>query len=214
MNVDLVDHMGSDLTVVNAARVSFDKHKDVFNEDDIKLINYLAKHNHWTPFAHPQITFRVHVPFAVARQLFKHKIGGVENEVSRRYVDNAPEFYYPEKWRGRAKNVKQGSGADLEPGDQYLVDMAYETAMNEAAKAYKTMIKRGVCPEQARLVLPASTYTTWIWTASLSFWARVCKQRLDKHAQKETQMVAAQIDSHCRELFPISWRALSGGNQG
>lgn len=209
MRVDLVDHMGSDLTVVNAARVSFDKHKDVFDEDDIKLINYLAKHNHWTPFAHPQVSFRVHVPFFVARQLFKHKVGGVENEVSRRYVSDAPEFYYPKEWRARPPNIKQGSGVHLHPGDGFLADATYETAMRDATKAYQALLKRGVAPEMARMVLPQSTYTTWIWTASLSFWARVCKLRLDKHAQKETQMVAAQIDNHCRGLFPISWEALT-----
>lgn len=209
MQVDLLDHMGTDLTVVNAARVSFSKYKDVFDEDDAKLIRYLAKHKHWTPFAHPQITFRVHVPFAVARQLFKHKIGGVENEVSRRYVSDAPEFYYPEKWRGRAESAKQGSGDDLHPGDAYLCDMIYETAMKDALKAYKGLLKRGVAPEMARFVLPLSAYTTWIWTASLSFWARVCAQRLKDDAQYETRVPVAQISGHCAVLFPISWEALT-----
>ena len=210
MQVDLVDHMGNDLTVVNAARVSFNKQKDVFTEDDAKLISYLARNNHWTPFAHPQVTFRVHVPFFVARQLFKHKVGGVENEVSRRYVDDAPEFYYPDEWRGKAKNVKQGSAGPMEAGDQYLVNMTYEAAMEHAVKAYKLLIKRGVAPEMARMVLPQSTYTTWIWTASLSFWARVCFQRLKDDAQRETREVVAHIDAHCKALFPVSWKALRG----
>ena len=209
MQVDLLDHMGTDLTVANAARVSFSKHKDVFDEDDAKLIRYLAKHNHWTPFAHPQISFRVHVPFFVARQLFKHKVGGVENEVSRRYVSDAPEFYYPKEWRARPPNIKQGSGVHLHPGDGFLADSTYETAMRDATKAYQALLKRGVAPEMARMVLPQSTYTTWIWTASLSFWGRVCKQRFDKDAQEETRMAVADIDRHCGGLFPVSWEALT-----
>jgi thymidylate synthase (FAD) len=209
MNVDLLDHMGTDLTVVNAARVSFSKHKDVFDEDDAKLIRYLAKHGHWTPFAHPQVSFRVHVPFFVARQLFKHKVGGVENEVSRRYVSDAPEFYYPTAWRSRPANIKQGSGVHLHPGDGFLADATYETAMRDATKAYQALLKRGVAPEMARMVLPQSTYTTWIWTASLSFWARVCKLRQDKDAQEETRMAVADIDRHCGDLFPVSWEALT-----
>ena len=213
MQVDLLDHMGTDLTVANAARVSFSKHKDVFDEDDAKLIRYLAKHNHWTPFAHPQISFRVHVPFFVARQLFKHKVGGVENEVSRRYVSDAPEFYYPKEWRARPPNIKQGSGVHLHPGDGFLADSTYETAMRDATKAYQALLKRGVAPEMARMVLPQSTYTTWIWTASLSFWGRVCKQRSDKDAQEETRMAVAGIDRHCGDLFPVSWEVLMGGGK-
>lgn len=211
MRVDLVDYMGTDLTVANAARVSFDKHKDVFDEADAKLISYLAKHGHWTPFAHPQVTFRVHVPIAVARQLFKHKVGGTENEVSRRYVDNAPEIYYPEYWRGRAANAKQGSGGHLSLAATKLARNAYHDAVGFAVQAYEKLLELGVAPEQARFVLPQSTYTTWIWTGSLSFWARVCRLRLDHHAQEETQLVAAQIYDHCEALFPVSWAALTEG---
>lgn len=211
MRVDLVDHMGTDLTVANAARVSFDKHKDVFDEADARLIKYLAKHGHWTPFAHPQVTFRVHVPIAVARQLFKHKVGGTENEVSRRYVDNAPEIYYPEYWRERAANAKQGSGGHLSPADAHRAAIVYGGAMALLVQAYETLLELGVAPEQARFVLPQSTYTTWIWTGSLSFWARVCRLRLDHHAQEETQLVAAQIYDHCQTLFPVSWDALTEG---
>ena len=214
MHVDLLDHMGNDLDVVNAARVSFAKFKEEFDPSDDKLIDYLAREDHWSPFAHTSVKFRVRAPIFVARQLAKHQVGAAWNEESRRYVDDAPEFYYPDEWRGRAKNVKQGSGVVMDDGDQYLVNMTYEAAMEHAMKAYHTLLKRGVAPEMARSILPQSTYTTWIWTGSLFFFARVCKLRLDAHAQKETRDIAQQIYNHCQNIFPVSWKYLFASRKG
>ena len=212
MQVELIDHMGKDLSVVNAARVSFAKRKTVLDEADAKLISYLAKHNHWSPFAHTCLSFRVSSPIFVARQLAKHQVGAAWNEESRRYIDSEPMVYYPDAWRERAENVKQGSGGTLHAGDSFLTDIVYQTAMNDALRAYQTLLKRGVAPEQARMVLPQSTMTGWMWTGSLLFFARVCQLRLDDHSQKETRDVAVQIAKHCRKKFPVSWKALMGEN--
>jgi thymidylate synthase (FAD) len=221
MKVDLIDFMGNDLTVVNAARVSMDKAStwlsesecptdpitggkippyERLKEEDKKLIKYLAKHNHWTPFGHPQVTFRIKAPIFVARQLGKHQVGMVWNEVSRRYVDSEPEFFEPDKWRGKADNVKQGSSdkviRDITINHQPYID------------GYNRLLEVGVCPEQARMVLPQSMYTEWYWTGSLASWARVCKLRLDPHTQKETRDIAELIDAEMIKLFPISWKEL------
>jgi len=219
MKVTYIDHMGSDLRVVNAARVSFDKvstwEKSDYNlndqslvnvllEKDAKLIRYLAKHKHWTPFGHCQATFRIKAPIFVARQLEKHQVGMVWNEVSRRYVDSDPEFYRPNFWRARADNAKQGS-SDWEVT---FFDCPATTSESEAILAYKTLLDADVCPEQARMVLPQSMYTEWYWTGSLAAWARVCHLRLDRHTQKETQDVAKMLDKEMEKLYPISWEAL------
>jgi thymidylate synthase (FAD) len=212
--------MGSDLRVVNAARVSFDKVStwekvsdndpveaaivNVLSEKDAKLIRYLAKHKHWTPFGHCQATFRIKAPIFVARQLGKHQVGMVWNEVSRRYVDNEPEFYRPDFWRARADNAKQGS-SDWEVT---FFDCPATTSESEAILAYKALLDADVCPEQARMVLPQSMYTEWYWTGSLAAWARVCHLRLDRHTQKETQDVAKMLDKEMEKLYPISWKAL------
>jgi thymidylate synthase (FAD) len=219
MKVDYVDHMGSDLTVVNAARVSFDKHKDKFDESDEKLIKYLASNGHWTPFSHPVITVRVTVPIFVARQLFKHKVGMTENEVSRRYVDDTPEFFYPEVWRGRPTNgAKQGSSEDVVKSILFKgtaesweseIDNLYSLHITQCENLYNSMIEGGVAPEQARMVLPQSMYTSWYWTGSLASFARIYKQRTDSHAQKETQEVATMLDEIIRPLFPVSWKELT-----
>lgn len=208
MKVELVDKMGTDLMTVNTARVSFAKHKTAMDASDEKLIAYLAKHNHWLPFAHATIQFRISAPIFVARQLAKHQVGAVWSEESRRYIDDEPEIYAPGRWRMRPANVKQGSGENLHPGDDYLAASTYDTAMKDAAKAYQTMLKRGVAPEMARMVLPQSAVTSWIWTGSLLFFSRVCQLRLDDHAQAETRAVAEKIHDICAILFPISWREL------
>lgn len=211
--VELVDSMGSDLTVVNAARVSFDKESNwedcqgyCLNERDKKLIHYLAKHNHWSPFAHTSIQLRINAPIFVARQLVKHQVGGVWNEVSRRYVDDEPVFYFPEKWRKRAENVKQGSSEEASVFDtqKSLAINGVESILN----LYMWMLDHGVAPEQARMVLPQNMMTTWYWTGSLMFFNRVYTQRKDNHAQLETQEVAIQIGDICRRLFPVSWNSL------
>ena len=224
ISVEYMDHLGSDLTVVNAARVSFDKeHEEFDHESDRKLIRYLAKHNHWSPFAHCSATFRVKAPIFVARQLVKHTVGFSWNEVSRRYVDSEPEFYFPNGWRKKAENVKQGSSEEVFNGYifreyghgptefQTGVDEGVEAVVrltDETLRLYQAMLKAGVCPEQARMVLPQNTMTEWIWTGTLFAWARMCQLRLDSHTQKETRDVAAPISRHMASLFPTSWEFL------
>ena len=206
--VRLIDWMGSDLTVVNAARVSFNKRKDELDEGDEKLINYLAKHNHWTPFAHPQVQFHIKAPIFVRTQLFKHKVGMVENEISRRYVDFEPDFYTPNYWRERPnKSIKQGSGDKEIEGKERVYDI-YKQAVNLARDAYDVSIIEGLAPEIARGILPQCMYTEWYWTGSLASFARVALQRSDNNAQEETQHYAFAIDDIMSDLFPVSWRAL------
>jgi len=218
--VQFVSCMGDDLTVVNAARVSFNKESEweevnhegdgILSEKDIKLIKYLAKHKHWTPFAHPQITLRIKAPIFIRTQLFKHKVGFVENEVSRRYVSDPPSVYFP-RWRGKPTNgAKQGSEDFMNIDDDYnLVNRHYEMTVREALLTYDELLKRGVAPEQARSVLPQGTYTEWWWTGSLSAYARVYHQRSDSHAQWEVQQYAHAIGQIIEPLFPESWRVLT-----
>jgi len=221
MVVERLNFMGSDLSVVNAARVSFDKqstwsfgsYPDLpigvlgLKEEDKKLIKYLAKHNHWTPFAHTSVTFRITMPIYVARQLAKHQVGGVVNEVSRRYIKSKPVLDVPTEWRKSAENVKQGSSDELV---EHNAQKEIEAAMSELVELYEALLEVGVCPEQARAVLPLCTETTWVWTGSLMFFARVCKLRLDPHAQRETKAVAEEIARRMEQIFPVSWAALMG----
>jgi thymidylate synthase (FAD) len=218
--VQFVSCMGDDLTVVNAARVSFNKESEweevnhegdgILSEKDIKLIRYLAKHKHWTPFAHPQITLRIKAPIFIRTQLFKHKVGFVENEVSRRYVSDPPSVYFPH-WRSKPTNgAKQGSEDFMNIDDDYnLVNRHYEMTVREALLTYDELLKRGVAPEQARSVLPQGTYTEWWWTGSLSAYARVYHQRSDSHAQWEVRQYAHAIGQIIEPLFPESWKVLT-----
>jgi thymidylate synthase (FAD) len=223
--VELIDSMGSDLSVVNAARVSFHKeseleqvlvdqeynrYEDRLSEKDQKLISYLAKHNHWTPFAHAFLSFRIKAPIFVARQLVKHQVGLAWNEVSRRYVDDEPEFWFPKVWRGKPVNAKQGSTGVLEGDEQQAATEGAHYIAKEALAIYQIMLDDGVAPEQARIVLPQNTMTEWIWSGSLAAFARVCKLRLDPHAQKETQEVAQMINDQVPDSFQHSWKALIG----
>lgn len=203
MEVTLVDHCGSDLSVVNAARVSMHKEHKEFEDNDVKLINYLAKHNHWSPFGHAFLSFRIKAPIFVARQAGKHQVGLVWNEVSRRYVDEEPEFWFPDEWRGRAENVKQGSAGVIELKDCYP-----ESATMYCLNYYNTLLASGVAPEQARMILPQNMMTEWIWSGSLAAFSRVCKLRLDPHSQKEIQELAGAIAGLVEPLFPVSWKAL------
>jgi thymidylate synthase (FAD) len=206
-HVEYVSHMGNDLTVANAARVSFNQESDEFVEKDEKLISYLAKHNHWTPFSHPQITLRIKAPIFVRTQLFKHKVGFTENEISRRYVKYAPEFYVP-KWRyAPTGNAKQGSGDFIENTEH--LEILYTLTALDAVNAYNKLLEQGVAPEQARGILPQGTYTEWWWTGSLSAYARVFKQRIDTHAQWEVQQYAAAIGQIIEPLFPVCWKHLT-----
>ena len=206
MKVDLIDHMGTDLTVVNAARVSFDKTSSTLDNKDIKLINYLARHNHWSPFSHCFVQFRVKAPIFIARQLAKHQVGLSWNEVSRRYVDSPPEFYEPDTWRGKPENVKQGS--DGQAKSQYFPNLYLGDVTELALNNYDKMIIQGVAPEMARMVLPQNMYTEWYWSGSLYAFSRVCKLRLDKTSQIEVQDIARQLSAHCLTLFPHCWNAL------
>lgn len=209
MEVTLVDKMGSDLSVVNAARVSFNKESVEFSDSDNKLIKYLAKHNHWSPFAHAFVSLRIKAPIFVARQLVKHQVGLSWNEVSRRYVDDEPEFWFPKEWRGKPVNAKQGSfGIFPDDNPNYNLSMWVESQTMEQLALYLTLVKDGVAPEQARMILPQNTMTEWIWSGSLMAFARVCKQRLDPHAQQETQEVAKMIADIVEPLFPVSWKEL------
>ncbi len=218
--VQFVSCMGDDLTVVNAARVSFNKESEweevnhegdgILSEKDIKLIRYLAKHKHWTPFAHPQITLRIKAPIFIRTQLFKHKVGFVENEVSRRYVSNSPEVYMP-RWRGKPTNgAKQGSEDFMPIDDSYnTVNRNYQFTVRESLRTYEELLNKGVAPEQARSALPQGTYTEWWWTGSLSAYARVYHQRSDSHAQWEVQQYAHAIGQIIEPLFPESWKVLT-----
>ena len=202
MKVELTDYMGSDLSVVNAARVSFAKYHTEFDEkNDTQLINYLAKHNHWSPFGHASMQFHIKAPVFVARQLVKHQVGLVWNEVSRRYVDDEPEFYTPTEWRRAAENKKQGSSDET---IEYSVLPAYTFAK----QYYENMLDKGVAPEMARMVLPQAMMTEWYWSGTLYAFARVCNLRCKSDAQKETQDVGWKIDEIAKKLFPVSWRAI------
>ena len=223
ITVEYIDHMGTDLSVVNAARVSFDKESawatDLLDGShrlktgDAKLISYLAKHNHKSPFNHTFASFRVKAPIFVARQLVKHEYMPW-NEVSRRYVHSEPEFYQPEAWRKKSDDVKQGSSD--ETLDEYLYGgyrpmTDYEKIMLEAKSFYTYLLGAGVCPEQARMVLPQSMMTEWIWSGTLFAIAKMYNLRIDPHTQYETRIVAKLIGDKMAELYPVSWKALTNG---
>ena len=224
MKVKFIDKMGSDLSVVNAARVSFAKESEwesipeagpiegLLSSQDEKLIGYLAKHNHWSPFGHASMQFHIKAPVFVARQLVKHQVGLVWNEVSRRYVDDEVEFYVPEDWRGAPENSKQGSSSeviDINPYNRMIDD--YQSVCKTAKWTYEHLLSQGVAPEQARMVLPQSMMTEWYWSGTLMAFARVCNLRCKPDTQLETQVVANQIDEIGEECFPVSWKALRNG---
>jgi len=255
IKIELIDHMGTDLSTVNSARVSFDKESEFqeeweydgncppngFTEDDHydsdiekgmcgyrklkdgdkKLIKYLAKHKHMTPFRHNQIQIRCHAPIFLARQLGKHQAGLSWNEVSRRYVDSEPEFFMPDEWRGRPEgSIKQGSlGVTNEcyidwrqTQEDSVYDLDYEELIAMCLHWYSTNIKvANISPEMARMVLPQSMMTSWYWTGNLLSFAHVYKERISEGAQLEAQWFAEELDSVIRPLYPISWGALVDG---
>lgn len=244
IKVEYIDHMGSDLKVVNCARASFDKTSSLgedgkLKQADVNLINFLARgcttqewdelideamaaeHAdgvaeilrqykasavHFAPFCHCSVTLRLTIPVFVARQLVKHQIGMTWSEVSRRYVSDEPSFWFPVVWHTRPENVKQGSGemASNQPG---LDKLAY-LATTQNLHVYKELLRSGVAPEEARIVLPLNHMTTVVWTGTLLAWTRVCNQRLDPHAQGATQEAANGIQEIVKPLFPVSWEAL------
>ena len=209
-----IDHMGNDLTVANAARVSFGKTSEMEDDPwgppklkakDDKLIRYLAKHKHISPFGHCFASFHIKAPIFVARQLVKHKFLRW-NEISRRYVDDEPEFYEPVVWRGRSTDKKQGSEGIVN------ITLDQEVQWNRQLSTYKSLLSEGVAPEQARMVLPQSTMTEWYWSGSLDAFADMCNLRCKSDTQAETREVARQIDHKMIELFPVSWDALTEDN--
>ena len=210
IDVKLIDKMGSDLTVVNAARVSFaNKHEEFNDKKDSKLIGFLAKHGHWSPFAHCSMQFHIRAPIFDARQLVKHQVGLSWNEISRRYVDTEVEFYEPEVWRGKADDKKQGSSdeeIDINPRQDMVND--YQQAIRSTKWTYEELLRKGVAPEQARMVLPQSMITEWYWSGTLYAFARVCNLRLHETAQEETRLVANKISQRARKAFPVCWKAL------
>lgn len=230
MDAKLIEVMGDDLRVVNAARVSFAsesnfeyktaypsgpgfpvKYDPHLSERDQKLIKYLATHGHWTPFSHVQITMREKVPIFVARQRFKHMVGFTYNEISRRYVDNPPEFYTPDVWRGRPTGSKKQGSSDEAIEDQKSVNDSYSVFLKWAQSEYHLMISHGVAPEQARMVLPQSCYTEYYCTGSLAAWSRAYKLRVAPDAQKEIQDLANQWDTIIKGISELkySWEALT-----
>lgn len=245
MKAEYVDHMGDDLSVVNAARVSFDKVSewdtrldhyaetnditewecdgwelmaestsgDVYkriSDADTRLINYLARHNHWSPFAHTSISLRMGAPVPIRTQCFKHKQGFVENEESRRYISSRPDVFVPEFFRSApVGNVKQGSGETHYDSDAWID--VYKEMTQEAVGTYMQMIQDGVCPEQARFILPQGCIVNWIWTGNLASFARFYKERTYEKAQKETQDLARMVADIIKPLYPVSWAAMVEG---
>jgi thymidylate synthase (FAD) len=208
IKVELIDYMGSDLSVVNSARVSFANRKDEMDSGDEKLIAYLAKHDHWTPFAHTAVTLRVSAPLPIRTQCFKHKIGLVENEESRRYISTTPEIFIPEFRSKPEGSIKQGSAGFHPNGDNWR--NSYETTAKCCVAIYEQMIADGVAPEQARFILPQGAIVNWIWTGNVLAFSNFVNKRTDSNAQKEIQQVALGVDKIIRPLFPVSWAALVG----
>lgn len=209
MRAELVDYMGDDNSVVNAARVSFDKDASSFTHlENEKLIQFLSRHGHWSPFAHTSISLRMSAPVPIRTQCFKHKQGFVENEESRRYISSRPEVFIPDTFRSApVVSVKQGSGETHYDSDEWLEVYSYETG--RMVGIYEAMIQDGVCPEQARFILPQGCIVNWIWTGNLASYTRFYKERTYEKAQKETQDLAHMVADIIKPLYPVSWAALT-----
>jgi thymidylate synthase (FAD) len=215
IKVTYIDHMGSDLSVVNAARVSFGKTSEMDMSDkwgppklkdkDAKLIKYLAKHKHTSPFNHTFLTVHVKAPIFVARQLQKHEYMPW-NEISRRYVDDEPEFYEPDHWRDKSKDKKQGSGGKSQ--SQYFPNIYVKEVAEKALGDYKKMLSQGIAPEQARMILPQNMMTEWYWSGTLGAWAKMCNLRCKPDTQLETRTVGNEVSDIMSIYFPVSWKAL------
>lgn len=221
LKVEYIDSMGGDLSVVNAARVSFDKVSEwdvsydckefcgvnVLSNTDTRLIKYLAKHNHWTPFSHTAITLRMSAPVPIRTQAFKHKAGFTENEESRRYISSRPEVFIPDAFRVAADSVKQGSGGVHDDSAEWVAEYTYY--VNQCVQKYMDMVDANICPEQARLILPQGCIVNWIWTGNLTAFARFYNQRADPHAQKEVRDLAHMVGDIIAPLYPVGWAALT-----
>lgn len=243
IKAELLDYMGDDLAVVDAARVSFNKNSDweypsqvytieeydqslaisegfTWNEcgglqrlsaSDTKLINYLAKYDHWTPFAHTALKFRCSAPVPIRTQAFKHKIGMVENEESRRYISSTPEIFIPEFFRAKPEgSIKQGSAGE-HYNSKFWVEQ-YSQNTENAVNLYLEMLQDGICPEQARFILPQGAIVNWIWTGNLVSFANFYNKRTEATAQYEVRLLAESVGEKIAELFPVSWKALTGGD--
>jgi thymidylate synthase (FAD) len=216
IKIELLDSAGGDRSVVMAARVSFDKEPENYTEEqNAKLIKYLADHKHMTPFRHNFIQLRCEMPIFLARQMGKHQAGLTLNEVSRRYVDTPPEFYTPDEWRGRPEgSIKQGSSGAVHEvtidGVDYTTDDVYDTLSRVSLITYEAMLESGVAPEMARMVLPQSMMTTWIWSGNLLAFNHVYKERIAEGAQLEAQHFAKELGVILEQLFPVSFKALKG----
>lgn len=229
IKVELLDHMGDDLACVNAAKVSFANESEwewkteyeggvpvndipVLSAKDTKLIDYLARHDHWTPFAHTALKFRVAAPVPIRTQCFKHKIGLVENEESRRYISSTPEIFIPEFFREKpVGSIKQGSGEEHPRSNIWLE--TYKAQVASAVSVYEALLSDGVCPEQARFVLPQGAIVNWIWTGNLVSFANFYNKRTDSNAQKEVQVVAELVGKEVEKIFPVSWKALTSSKE-
>ena len=209
--VEFLDYMGDDNAVCDAARVSFDKSSTEYApEANQRLLRYLAEHDHWSPFAHCSKKFRFQSPMFIARQFQKHVVGFAWNEVSRRYVSSDPSFFVPESWRQRPDNMKQGSVKEGEVPVTHDILDNYMGQMRGHQKDYKVMMNQNICPEQARMCMPQSMMTEWIWTGSLMAWARFIKLRGDSHAQAECWQYADAVSEEMEKYFPASTAALLG----
>ena len=226
VKAELLDYMGTDLDVVNAAKVSFSKESEwewqteyecgvpvsdtpILADKDKKLINYLATHDHWTPFAHTALKFRCSAPVPIRTQAFKHKIGMVENEESRRYISSTPEIYIPEFFRAKPEgSIKQGSAGEHPRSDEFL--KRYKEKTEDCVGLYLTMLNGGICPEQARFVLPQGAIVNWIWTGNLVSFANFYNKRTDTNAQYEVRLLAESVGKQIADIFPVSWKALVG----
>lgn len=208
ISIELIDVMGNDSSVSNSARVSFNKWKDTFDEGDAKLIKYLAEHKHMTPFRHTQVQLRCKAPIFLVRQLGKHQAGLSMNEVSRRYVTTLPEFFVPEEWRSAPEgSIKQGSGGAIEDSVGFN-DNCYLPFINKALDIYNNMLENGHAPEMARMILPQSMLTEWVWSGNILSFAHVYKERIAEGAQLEARVFAEKLDKVIRPLFPVSWASL------
>lgn len=208
MEVKLIDMMGDDRRVVEAARLSFSKEVEEFGEREEKLIHYLAKHGHWSPFSHTAISFKMKAPVPIRTQCFKSKVGFTENEESRRYITSRPELYIPDEFRLKPEgSIKQGSGDKHPASDSWRA--YYIKRCEQAIDDYEEAIAADIAPEQARFFLPQGVEVNWIWTGSVAAYARYYKLRTDNHAQKEGQYLAFEIGKILSEKFPISWKALT-----
>ena len=224
ISIKFVDKMGDDFRVFEAAKATLGGEEEsgfVMGETDpSRLINFLARERHITPFCHPHVTFECEAPIAIARQLGKHQVGFRWNERSMRYKDSVIDVYVPDMFRGRPDNLHSGS-ADIDvsgrvvyedwyDGDHGTIEDVYKYAIDQCLYFYNELVKAGLAPEQARFVLPQGMITRWIWTGSLYGWYEVWRQRSSEHAQYEARLFASQLDAHMSSLFPIAWEALKG----